>query len=161
MSDVFRDGSARFVTAFHFMEHLQDRNTVYSTFRASLRVASEAVIIRGPMFYDEVLSAVGLKFCWADWTIHPYHIEPRELESMLRRLVKLNEIPTDGVEYTYEIRYSNPVTSSNHISLLPLDAPKDRDAYDSELDGPKPTDVSLDNIYSRFEFHVYKTSAGQ
>ena len=127
------------------LEHLPSLEFVEKILKESIRVASNIIYIRGPMFYDDYLKKKGLRFYWAHWTGHPCHIEPDHITKILEKCKVTN----------YKIKYLEPVISSSDPSIHPINGQKDRRNYNRWIDPPpKPRKVKSENIYKKFEILI-------
>lgn len=123
------DARVRFVCMMDFLEHLPSLDDVRRVLERALVVSTEFVFIRHPSFEDEAyLAALGLKQYWADWTGHLSHILLSDFALMLKQLGS----------FQWTVDYCQPIHSSAHPSILPLDAPPDQSQYDETVCGPKP-----------------------
>ncbi|WP_161603306.1 class I SAM-dependent methyltransferase [Blastopirellula marina] len=133
------DKSVRFSIMSHFLEHLPDLTSVEQAIATALRVSTDGIYLRGPMFDDEYLAQYGLKTYWSDWTGHPCHVTDKQVESILTKL---------GVEpSSYRIRWVRRIRNSGSRTIHPLDSPKDQQYYNAKLHPPKPRVAFTRKLY--------------
>jgi len=141
---VFNDNACKLVSIVDTLEHLPDLTIIEKVIKESIRVASDTVLIRGPMFYDEYLKERRLRFYWAHWTGHTCHVEPDHIIKILEKYKITN----------FEVKNIDPVISSSNSSIHPIDGKKDRHSYRRWIDPPKPRKIELENIYEKFEILI-------
>ncbi|TWT29694.1 class I SAM-dependent methyltransferase [Blastopirellula retiformator] len=133
------DNSVRFSIMSHFLEHLPDLESVEKAIATALRVSTDCIFLRGPMFDDEYLANLGLKTYWSDWTGHPCHLTDKQLEAILAKL---------GVaRSSYRLNWVSPIRSSRDKTIHPLDSPKDQHGYVAKKHPPKPFVVFDQTLY--------------
>lgn len=137
----FRDNSFRAVTMSYFLEHLPSRELIEEVLRESVRIGSETIYVRGRMFNDEALKDAGVRFFWSNWRGHQTHIEGEEVVQLL----------TDLGAHDIEVKYLGQVETTDDPCIHPLEAGKDRHAYDPAIDPPKPVGIPLEDIYQEYE----------
>ena len=122
-----------FVTMAHFLEHLFTIEDARKMIAKAISVARHCVVIRQPWFdSDGDLLRHGLKFYWSHWRGHRNKMTSLDFHSILSAELARGRIAGFG------IHGRGPVGSSDHTTLLPLDAPMDQHHYDEALHGPKP-----------------------
>jgi hypothetical protein len=121
--------AVRFCSMMDFLEHLPGLDVVEASIERAAAVATDFLFIRHPSFEGEgFVEQLGFRQYWWHWRGHTAHPQVAEYCSMFERL-GLNQ---------YTIRYRDPITDSDHPSILPVDAPIDQHDYDSALHSPKP-----------------------
>jgi hypothetical protein len=138
---IFSDGASKVVTFMHTLEHLPNVDIVGNILKESIRVATDKVFIRGPMFYSKYLNELGFQFYWSNWRGHTCHIEPDEIVQIM-----------DEFGYSkYNLMYTRKVHSSKDPCIHPLGGKIDRHDYDRKIDPPKNHEVNFENIHGEFE----------
>ena len=150
--NIFQDNAFKFVSMIHMLEHLPSKELASSILGESVRIASDFLFIRGPMFYTDYLSSLGLKFYWSDWKGHTLMIEPDNI----LELIDPAKIKSS------EVKYIKQVANSNDECIHPLDSKKDRHQYDALIDPPKEMDLIFNRpIYKEFEMIVRLNKSNQ
>lgn len=148
---IFNDNACKMVSIIHTLEHLPDANTIEGVLKESIRVASDKVYIRGPMFYISDLSSQNLQFYWSHWRGHTCLIEANDIIQMMERM---------NISH-YTLNYLNQVHNSSDPSIHPKNGLIDRHAYDPRIDPPKPSNIVFSKkIYKEFEliFDVHQSN---
>ena len=139
---IFSDNACKLVSIIHTLEHLPDLTTVERVLRSAVRVASDTIYLRGPMYYLDYLKPMGLQFYWSHWSGHTCLVEPD----------KLIEIMRDLGQTRYNLNFLRPVETSSDPCIHPASGLIDRHDYDPEVDPAKETDVTFANkTYKEFE----------
>lgn len=121
--------AVRFVSMSHVLEHLPGPDAVRAVLQQAVRVATDFIFVCGPCFDDcETLRRLGLKFYWADWIDHPYHLTTAEIREMFADL-GLNTMAVTG-----SWRVGNSAAGAVH----PLASPANQNEYDPSRHPPKP-----------------------
>jgi hypothetical protein len=129
----------RFVTMFHFLEHLSGYGDANAMVRKACRVSREFVYIRQPYFdSDGQLFQHGLKCYWSDWTGHRFSMTTLDLYRILTDL----RVKGDFARFTIALVY--PIRSSDHPDIIPLSAGVDQHKYDASRHPEKPPIVDFD-----------------
>ena len=143
--NIFSENSFKCVSIVHVLEHLPSTDLAKAILLESSRVASDFLFIRGPMFYIDFLSSLGLQFYWSNWTGHTLIVEPTDILKML---------PTRMTDMS-EIKYIKPVLDSSDKCIHALNGLKDRHDYDSTVDPHKHMDIKFNPIiYREFELII-------
>ena len=137
--------SVDFVSMMDFLEHLPDVAATHRALEAFGRAARDFLFIRHPSFEDiDYLAPLGLKLAWTDWEAHPNMMR---IEDYHRLFAALGW--TD-----YIIIPDLPIRDSSHGAILPIDAPRDTEAYDEALHGPKRA-ITFDRVlHGKFDIFV-------
>lgn len=150
---IFQNNACKFISMVHMLEHLPSVGLASSVLKESIRVASDFLFIRGPMFYSNYLSKHGFKFYWSDWRGHTLMIEPDEILKIIHQSSKIA---------SSEISYIKQVESSSNECIHPLGSKRDRHQYDSSIDPPKAMGFIFDKpLYKEFELIVKLNKSDQ
>ena len=124
---IFNDNACKVISIIHTLEHLPNENIIKNVLKESLRVASELIYIKGPMFYKNYLKEKGFQFFWSHWREHTCLIEPYTIINIMKYL---------GIN-TYELKYLHHVKNSNEPCIHSINGLIDRHDYDRKIDPPK------------------------
>lgn len=131
--------SVRFTVISHFLEHLPGINAVKLALENAVRISTDFLYIRGPVFdNDEYLKSLGLKVFWSDWKGHPCHLTTRELGKILESL---------GVK-NYNFKFEVKMDDSDNKNIHPLSSPPEQHEYDPVIHPPKK--------YIKFDKDLYR-----
>lgn len=132
-------GTARFVIASHFLEHLPSLELAELCISSACRVAEEFVFIRQPFFdADVALEKLGLKLYWSSWRGHTNHMTTLDFVEILERL------KGQGLFDSYTTFHRYPIENSNNECVHPTSSPRDQHAYDPAIHPKKPiTDFEM------------------
>ncbi|WPB83402.1 class I SAM-dependent methyltransferase [Sediminicoccus rosea] len=143
------DGSFRYATMMNFLEHLPDRQTGERIIASAVRVSRDFAFILGPNFDEAAtLRRLGLKKYFADWSGHTWHHTTQELGEIL-----------SGLGHPFKLIEFGEIRHSSHPYLLPLEAGRNRSAYDPALDPPKPDTKIRRGVFGWVAAVVWKNPA--
>ena len=149
---IFNNNACKLVSYVHMLEHLPNQELVKSIISSGIRVASDTVYIKGPMYYLDYLKPLGFQFYWSHWRGHTYLIEPDEILEIVDEITKAS---CEKIEWSHELNFINKVNSSTDPCIHPINGHLDRHAYDSNIDPPKEMDVVFEkDIYREFELII-------
>lgn len=112
-------GCVSYAMLFHVLEHLDARETALKLVRRAVSCARDAVLIRTPNFdLDGLLARGGLKFYFADWSGHKFHVTTLDYVKII------NQLRSEGVISGARIYGSQRKRGAIH-DLVALDAPAD------------------------------------
>ena len=57
---IFNNNACKLISIVHTLEHLPNDDIIKNVLKESLRVASESIYIKGPMYYQDYLSEKGV-----------------------------------------------------------------------------------------------------
>lgn len=140
--------------AWHFLEHLPDKQWSKKLVQAALTNTSMAAWFRLPSFEQDsvngegVLRNLGLRFTWTNWSGHPSHWLVRDCVEAIREWEK-------GQSRKFEliVKPAKYIKTTDDSLVVPISAPVDVNSYIPAY-GPKPS-VQLDKaIVSEWEVIV-------
>ncbi|AFZ50434.1 class I SAM-dependent methyltransferase [Dactylococcopsis salina] len=124
------DNVVRFVTLFHFLEHLSGFSAARNCLDAAITASSDFVLVRQPCFEsDGYLFERGLKLYWSDWTGHPYAMTTLDFYKIIRGNPKVKAWGVYG---------RKPISHSKDLAIHPLASPRNQHAYDPAQHPAKP-----------------------
>ena len=130
--DIPDEPFVSFVIMFHFLEHLYSRTEAYAFIDKACRVCRDNVFITVPFFdADQLLFTDGFKNYYSHWRGHRNSITTTDFYHHLYKL-RAQRVISD-----FLIGYSNPILSSDHENIHPLDSPIDSLKYDPAKHPPK------------------------
>ena len=139
---IFNENACKLISIIHTLEHLPNIDIIRNVLKESIRVASNFIYIKGPMYFRDYLSKKGLQFYWSYWRGHTCLIEPETIIKIMKDLGKNN----------YELNFLHIVENSNDPSIHSINGLIDRHEYDSTIDPKKNFDIIFDKkIYKEFE----------
>lgn len=141
---IFTNNACKLISIIHTLEHLPNVEIIKKVLKESIRVASNTIYIKGPMYYQDYLKEKGFQFFWSHWTGHTCLIEPETIINMMKDLGKNN----------YELNFyeKHLVKNSNNPCIHSINGLIDRHDYDKEIDPPKKMNVNFKKkIYKEFE----------
>lgn len=142
-----------FVTMAHFLEHLPGLDLTRKMVAKAVAVSRDFVLIRQPWFdCDGELLRRGFKFYWSHWLGHPNKMTTLDFHSILSAELEAGRISR------FSIHGRNVVKSSQHSSIIPLQAPKDQHQYEREKHGPKAIE---DFPFAAYKEIVARVDIGQ
>lgn len=137
--------SVRFVSMMQFLEHLPSLQEVERVVEKAASLATDFLYIHHPSFEDEhYLESCGLRLYYHHWTGHITHVLRDEFFEMFDRLGLLR----------YHVRPLQPITSSDHESILPTTAKINQHQYQADVHGEKPSVTFPRPIYQHMEIFV-------
>jgi hypothetical protein len=129
----------RFVTMFHFLEHLSGHDMARGMIQKACRVCSEFVYIVQPHFdADGQLFQHDLKCYWSDWTGHRFSMTTLDLYRIL------SDLRANGDFEFFNITLAHPIRSSDDPAIIPLTTNADQHEYDPALHPKKPPTLTFD-----------------
>lgn len=121
-----------FVIMFDFLEHLDSRTAVYTFIDKACKVSNGNVFISQPFHdADQLLFADGFKTYYSHWNCHKNSTTTTDF------FHHLWELRAHSVISDFLIGYKNPILSSGHTSIHPLQSPIDCHQYDIAKHPPK------------------------
>jgi hypothetical protein len=137
--------AVRFVSMMQFLEHLPGLEDVERVIAKAASLATDFLYIHHPSFDDEeYLRSQGLMLYYQHWSGHTAHILRDDFFEIFERLDLLQ----------YHVRPIQPVESSDHESIIPVEAGINQHQYDLEKHGDKPSIQFPRPIYQHMEFFV-------
>jgi hypothetical protein len=132
----------RYVTMLHFLEHLENEQTVKKNLKKAIKIASDFVFIKVPFFdATEYLKTLDFRLTWTNWKGHKTPITFEMLKNIL------NEFSVQ-----FKIGYQYPVLNSDSKEIIPLSSPIDTLLYDEKL-GLKKF-VEFENVYREMYCYI-------
>ena len=132
-----------FVTMSHFLEHLPSLVVARSMIAKAISVSKDFVMIRQPWFdADGELLRRGFKFYWSHWSGHRNKMTTLDFYAILSEALHAGRIQR------FSMYGRSPVSGSDHVSIIPLSAPRNQHQYDVGTHGPKALE--------QFDFAAYK-----
>ncbi len=120
----------RFVTMFHFLEHLPGITQAQQCISSAFAVAREFVIMKQPWFdSDGILFRDNLKLYWSDWTGHTFKTSALDLARLARGA---------GKACRYRIYGRDPIPHSHHPGVLCLSDPPNSHQHEPGHHGVRP-----------------------
>lgn len=139
---IFNDNACKLISIIHTLEHLPDEITIENVLKESVRIASDTIYIRGPMYYLDYLSNLGFQFYWSHWVGHTCLIEPDTIIDMMEKLGQTK----------FELKFNHKIENSNHPCIHSINGLIDRHDFDPKVDPPKKLNVEFEKeIYKEFE----------
>ena len=124
------NNTVRFVTLFHFLEHLSGFSSARNCLTAAITAATDFVLVRQPWFDgDGYLFERGLKLYWSDWKGHPYAMTTLDFYKIITRNPKVKAWGMYG---------RKPISHSRDPAVHPLTSPRGQHAYDPARHPAKP-----------------------
>lgn len=118
----------RFVTMIHFIEHLQDLESVQKCIQQAIHAAKDFIVLIWPYFdADEYLRELGLKLYWSDWTGHNCKPKSEEIKEIL------DDFPIER----YDLMVLDTIKNSSDSRIHPLSSPMDQHEYLPSVHPPK------------------------
>lgn len=116
----------------HFLEHIEEAQTVFRIIESALTATRDFLIVRQPFFdHDEALAALGCTTYWSNWSGHKTKLTCAMVDRATDRLQR------KGLLYDYTVAGIDRIDNTGHPAILPLKAPPDQHDYDAEAHGPK------------------------
>jgi hypothetical protein len=144
---IFSDNACKLVSIVHTLEHLPNLAVVEAVLKSALRVASNTVFIRGPMYYIDYLKPMGFQFYWSHWRGHPCLIEPHKILDIVAKSAISMGWTQDNI--SHELRFLDRVESSSDPCIHAASGLIDRHDFNPKIDPPK-------NGFVKFEREIYK-----
>lgn len=126
-------GTVQFSVLSHVLEHIPSALLAEKILKTAAMISSEFFLVRQPWFdSDGLLAQLGLKLYWSDWPGgHTNHMTSLQFYSFLKQL------RDEGLIAGFSIWGNDPIISTSHSGIVPLDSPRDRHHYDAETDASK------------------------
>ena len=124
---IFNNNACKLISIVHTLEHLPNEDIIKIVLKESVRVASDSIYIRGPMYYKDYLSKKGFQFYWSHWKGHTCLIEPESIIKIMKDL---------GI-YKYKLNFLKLVNNSNDTCIHSINGLIDRHEYDEKIDPQK------------------------
>lgn len=146
---IFSDNACKLVSIVHTLEHLPNLAVVEGVLRSALRVASDTIYIRGPMYYLDYLKPMGFQFYWSHWTGHTCLVEPYEILRMMANIALSMGLTPKNI--SHELTWGDRVESSSDPCIHAASGLIDRHSFDPSIDPPKDQNVKFDrDIHKEF-----------
>jgi hypothetical protein len=143
-TDLLAEGAVRYVTMFHFLEHLPNAETGARVISNAVRAARDFVVMVGPDFEDgEYLRALGLAKYYGNWSGHTWHHSEAELRGVL-----------SGLGHPFTMLHGNPIRDSWSHAIQPFGNRVNAYQYDPNRDPAKPFVVFERRLYETIAFVV-------
>jgi len=143
--------------AWHFLEHLPNKEWSKKLVFASLTQAKTMAWFRLPSFEQDditgegVLKKLGLRFTWTNWHGHTSHWLVEDCVAAIREWEK-----NQTRKFTLITRPAGYIKATSDKRVVPIDAPVDVNAYDPKF-GYKPIISFKNPIISEWEVIVRYT----
>lgn len=116
---IFNNNACKLISIIHTLEHLPNEEIIKNVLKESIRVASNKIYIKGPMFYKDYLAENGFQFYWSNWRGHTCLIEPDKIIEIMKNL---------GIN-KYKLKFLHIVKNSNNNCIHSINGLIDRHAY--------------------------------
>ena len=142
--NIFNDNACKLISIIHTLEHFPNEYIIKDVLKESIRIASNTIYIKGPMYYQDYLSNKGFQFYWSHWKGHTCLIEPETIINIMKEFGENN--------YKLNFYHKHLVKNSNDTCIHSINGLIDRHHYDKNIDPPKKMNVNFEkNIYKEFE----------
>lgn len=151
-SDIEKLPVGSFYTAWHFLEHLPNKETAKLVVHTALSRARKMLWCRLPSFEQDdatgegVLRKLGLRFTWTHWEGHPCHWLVSDCVAAMESWRQENpDRPFDVI-----IKPSAYMESTEDPRIVPIDTPIDTTKYEAKF-GKKPSKTFDTKVISEWE----------
>lgn len=138
--------------AWHFLEHLPDKEAAARVVHAALTRARRLAWFRLPSFEQDedtgegALRAIGLRFSWTHWRGHP---TPWLVSDCVAAIKSWSTVNPDRL-FDLTITPAAKIRHTHNVRVVPIDAPIDTNYYSPEL-GKKRAKAFTPGIVSEWE----------
>lgn len=129
---------AKVYLAWHFLEHLPNKEVASKVVKQSLSNATSIAWFRLPSFEQDNLGELplremGLRFTWTNWKGHPCHWLLSDCLESISDWADNNKLK----EYQLTVKCCDYIKSTSDSRVVPISAPVDTNKYSEEM-GSKP-----------------------
>lgn len=134
--------SVSYAMLFHVLEHLDTFDSIARLVRLAAGCSRDAVLIRTPNFdLDGLLARRGLKFYFADWSGHKFHVTSLDYVRIINQIA-------GGGRMTAARIYGSQRRHGPFTDLIPLEAPVNTQRTGTQAYPPVDVDQLPFPVYS-------------
>ena len=133
--------------AWHFLEHVPNKDWSRKLVQASLSCSQQAAWFRLPSFEQDtetgegVLREHGMRFTWTNWRGHPSHWLVQDCLDAINDWNQKQD-PAARRQYVLNVKPAGYIRNMRDHRVVPIDTPIDVNRYESRF-GPKPLAVKF------------------